>query len=123
MKNRLPQSADTTIPDSFQREHYTQHHVAHMLGETFGCEVTEQCFWMLYTSGRILPGVPLMGVIAEPLMVWPRADIDAWFAAGCPQNEELVARERRVLESLSAACEAEGFQLPTFEPEHPAAFN
>lgn len=123
MTNRIPKADGSTIPDSFQRGHYTHHHVAHLLSEKFGCEVSESCFWMLYTSGRILPGVPLMGLIAEPLMVWPREDIDRWFAADCPQNAELVAREQRVREALADACDAEGIQVPNIKPAHPATFN
>ena len=70
--NRLPHSSDLT--DQFQREHYTHWHMMSLLSHHFGVEISEPVFWALYCSGRVLPGVSLIGLIDQPLLVWPRAD-------------------------------------------------
>ena len=98
----MKQPHDTIrIPESFVSEHMHQRELAERLG------MTEQEFFEHYLAGAIPQGVPMLAVIGQPWLVWPRADIAAWEAAGRPVDEDLADRTKRVITALRASIEAE----------------
>lgn len=89
------------IPQSFILEHVNQHDLARRLG------LNEGDFWRSYLAGEILTGVPMLEVIGEPWLVWPKADVERWISAGRPVNVEVQDRTRRVHGALRRAIELE----------------